>query len=72
MLLDYVATYPNDGIQYRKIFMKLLAHANAGYLNITNACSRGGAHIFLLEQVLIPQFNVAVLTMTKIIKFSCH
>ena len=32
-LLDYVATYPNDGILFRKSDMILAAHANAGFLN---------------------------------------
>ena len=32
-LLDYVATYPNDGILFRKIDMILAAHADAGFLN---------------------------------------
>ena len=32
-LLDYVATYPNDGILFRKSDMILVAHADAGFLN---------------------------------------
>ena len=32
-LLDYVATYPNDGILFRKRDMILAAHADAGFLN---------------------------------------
>ena len=32
-LLDYVATYPNDGILFRKSDMILAAHADAGFLN---------------------------------------
>ena len=32
-LLDYVATYPNDGILFRKNDMILAAHADAGFLN---------------------------------------
>ena len=32
-LLDYVATYPNDGILFRKIHMILAAHADAVFLN---------------------------------------
>ena len=32
-LLDYVATYPNDGILFRKSDMIIVAHAVAGFLN---------------------------------------
>ena len=32
-LLDYVATYPNDGILFRKSDMILAAHSYAGFLN---------------------------------------
>ena len=46
-LLDYVATYPNDGILFRKSDMILAAHADAGFLNESRARSRAGAHIFL-------------------------
>ena len=46
-LLYYVATYPNDGILFRKSDMILAAHADAGFLNESRAKSRAGAHIFL-------------------------
>ena len=48
-LLDYVATYPNDGILFRKSDMILAAHVDAGFLNKSRARSRAGAHIFLSE-----------------------
>ena len=32
-LIDYVATYPNDGILFRKSDMILAVHADAGVLN---------------------------------------
>ena len=32
-LLNYVATYPDDGIICRKIHMQLAAHSEVGYLN---------------------------------------
>ena len=32
-LVDYAATYPNDGILFRKGNMILVAHADAGFLN---------------------------------------
>ena len=46
-LLDYVATYPSDGINFRARNMVLAAHSDAVYLNVTKACSRAGAHIML-------------------------
>ncbi len=54
LLLDYVATYPNDGIVYRSSDMILCAHSDAGFLNETNAQSRAGAHIFLSENDPFP------------------
>jgi hypothetical protein len=45
MLLNYITTYTNDGIVYRASDMVLCAHADAGYLNKTQSCSRAGAHI---------------------------
>jgi hypothetical protein len=54
LLLDYVATYPNDGIVYRAGDMILCAHVDAGFLNKTNSRSRAGAHIYLLEDDPFP------------------
>jgi hypothetical protein len=69
LLLDYVATYPNDGIVYRASDMILCAHVDAGFLNETQARSRAGAHIFLSEDVPFPRFNGAILSIAQIIKF---
>jgi hypothetical protein len=69
LLLDYVATYPADGIVYRSSDMVLCAHADAGFLNETNSCSRAGAHIFLSEDDPFPRFNGAILSIAQIIKF---
>ena len=67
-LLDYVATYPNDGILFRKIDMILAAHADAGFLNESRARSRAGAHIFLSENEPKPKLNGPILTIAQIIK----
>jgi hypothetical protein len=69
LLLDYVATYPNDGIVYRASNMILCAHSDAGFLNELQFWSQAGAHIFLLEDVPYPRFNGAVLSIAQIIKF---
>ncbi len=69
MLLNYIATYPNDGIVYRASDMVLCAHADASYFNKTQSRSRAGAHIFFLEDNPSPCFNGTVLTIATIIKF---
>jgi hypothetical protein len=69
LLLNYVATYLNDGIVYRTSNMILCTHTDAGFLNKNNSCSRAGAHIYLLENNPIPQFNGAILSIAQIIKF---
>jgi hypothetical protein len=53
-LLDYVATYPSDGIVYQASNMILCAHVDAGFLNKTNSCSRAGAHIYLSKDDPFP------------------
>jgi hypothetical protein len=69
LLLDYVATYPNDSIVYCASDMILCANGDAGFLNKTNSCSRAGAHIYLFEDDPFPQFNGAILSIAQIIKF---
>eukprot|EP00956_Cyclotella_meneghiniana_P023402 scaffold45578_cov41-Cyclotella_meneghiniana.AAC.1 len=68
-LLDYCATYPNDGILYRASSMILAAHSDAAYLNVSKARSRAGAHIMLSEDIPVPAFNGPILTLAQIIKF---
>ena len=46
-LLDYVATYPNDGIAYRDSDMILNGYSDASYLKKSKARSQSGAHILL-------------------------
>jgi hypothetical protein len=69
LLLIYVATYPNDGIVYCASNMILCAHADAGFLNKINSCSRAGAHIYLSENNPFPRFNGAIQSIAQIIKF---
>eukprot|EP00804_Cyclotella_cryptica_P004183 CCRYP_014549-RF/>CCRYP_014549-RF protein AED:0.42 eAED:0.42 QI:0/-1/0/1/-1/1/1/0/277 len=68
-LLDYVATYPNDGITYRASSMVLAAHSDASYLTEPGSRSRAGAHIFLAENDPVPRHNMLVLTISQIIKY---
>eukprot|EP00804_Cyclotella_cryptica_P019534 CCRYP_014300-RA/>CCRYP_014300-RA protein AED:0.25 eAED:0.24 QI:0/0/0/0.8/0.25/0/5/0/514 len=68
-LLDYCATYPNDGILYRASNMILAAHSDAAYLNASKARSRAGAHIMLSEDNPVPSYNGPILTLAQIIKF---
>ncbi len=69
LLLDFVATYPSDGIIYQASDMVLCAHSNVGFLNETNSHSRARAHIFLSENEPFPRFNGAILSIAQIIKF---
>ena len=69
LLMDYVATYPNDGIVYRPSNMILCAHVDAGFLNESTSHSHAGAHIFLLENVPFLRFNGDILSIDQIIKF---
>jgi hypothetical protein len=68
-LLDYCATYPNDGILYHASNMILAAHSDAAYLNASKSRSRAGAHIMLSEDNPIPSYNGPILTLAQIIKF---
>ncbi len=69
LVLNYVAHYPNDSIVNCASDMILCAHADAGFLNKTNSCSRAGAHIYLIENDPFPRFNGAILSIAQIIKF---
>jgi hypothetical protein len=69
LLLDYVTTYPSDGIIYQSSDMILCAHSDAGFPNETNSRSCTGAYTFLSENKLFPHFNGAVLSIARIIKF---
>ena len=68
-LLDYVATYPNDGTIYRSSGMVLAAHSDAGFNNESKGRSRAGAHIFLSEDDPEPRWNGPILTIEQMIKF---
>ena len=67
-LLDYLATYPDDGITYRASDMILAGHSYTAYLKVSQACSHAEAHSMISEDVLIPLQNGPVLTITQIIK----
>ena len=67
-LLEYVATYPDDVILFRKSDMILAAHVDAVFINKSKARSRSVAHIFLSENEPKLIFNGSVLTIAQIIK----
>ena len=46
-ILEYVATYPNDGITYISSNIRLSSHSDATYINIPNSLSRSGSQILL-------------------------
>ena len=68
-ILDHVATYPNNGINYLASDMILAAHSDAGFNNESKARSRAGSQIFLSEIDPKPEWNGAILTIAQIIKF---
>eukprot|EP00804_Cyclotella_cryptica_P010308 CCRYP_012223-RA/>CCRYP_012223-RA protein AED:0.11 eAED:0.15 QI:0/0/0/1/0/0.5/2/0/935 len=68
-LLDYCATYPNDGTSFRASKMILGAHADAAFLNVSNSRSQAAAHIMCTEDDPIPSYNGPILTIAQIIKF---
>ena len=68
-ILDYVATYPNDGILFRVSYMVLARHSDAAYLNVSKARRRAGAHIMIPEDTPVPTSNGPVLIVVQIIKF---
>ena len=68
-LLNYVATYPDDGLLFCSSDMVIAAHADACFHNETKGRSRAGAHIFLAEDDPFPRWNGAILTVAQIIKF---
>ena len=65
-LLDYLATYQNDGITYRSSSTILAAQSDAAYLNETCSCSRAGSHILCSDNKPIPGDNGPVLSMDQI------
>ena len=67
-LLDYVATYSDNVILFRKGDIILAAHAYAGFVNESKARSRAGAHIFISNNYPKPKINGPVLTIPQIIK----
>ena len=67
-MLDYLATYPNEGIVYRASDMILAAHSDAGFHNEPKVRSPAVAHIFLSEDDPIPRWNGPILSISQVIK----
>jgi len=67
-LLDYMATYPSDGVTFKASNMILAAHSDASYLSETKSRSRAGAHIFLSNNDPIPQSNGPILAVSSILR----
>ena len=61
-LLDYVDTYPADGITFRASAMVMDGHSDAAYLNVSMTRRRSGAHIMLYEDVPATSYNSPILT----------
>ena len=59
-LLDYCATYPNNGILYKASSMVLAGHAYTCFNNKIKAQSRAGDHTLQSENNSIPRWNGAL------------
>ena len=68
-LLEYCATYPDDGILYLSSAMILTLHSDEGFNNETKAIIRAGAHIFRSENEPIPRCNGPILTIAQMMKY---
>ena len=68
-LLDFMATYLDDGIVYHSNDMVLTVHADAIFHNASKGRSRTGAHTVFAEDYPFQRWNGAILTIAKIIKF---
>ena len=68
-LLDYLDTYPDDGILYQASDKILAAHSDAGFHNESKGRSRAGVHILISEYNPIPWWNRPILTVVQIIKY---
>jgi hypothetical protein len=64
-LLDYLATYPNDGTTYRVSDMILCAHTNTGFHNESKGRSQAHAHIFVSENNPFPKHNGLVFLISQ-------
>ena len=69
-LLDYLVTYPNNGILYSARKMVLAAHSDSIFQNESKGQRRARAHIFLEEDEPIPRWNGPILTIAQAIKFA--
>ena len=68
-MLDYLATYPNDGIVYQASDIILAAHSDSVFHNESKGRSQAGAHIFISEDNPIPRWNGPILSIAQVIKF---
>ena len=68
-LLEYCATYPDDGIIYRSSDMILAGNSDASFNNETRALSRADDQFFLSENESIPRWNGPILTIAQIMKY---
>jgi hypothetical protein len=68
-LLDYLATYPDDGTTLCASDMILCAHADTGFHNQSMGRSQGVAHISVSKNSPFSKHNGPVLSISQIMKF---
>ncbi len=67
-LLNFVATHPNAGIQYKACNMVLLVHTDGSFLSEPSGKSRAEGHSYLSKHNDEDFNNRAILTLSSIIK----
>jgi hypothetical protein len=68
-LLNYLATYLDNGTTYRASDMIHCAHADTGFHNESKGRSQAGAHIFICKNNPFRKHNGLVLLISQIMKF---
>jgi hypothetical protein len=67
-LLNYLATYPNNGTTYRASDMILCTHTDAGFHNESKGRSQAGTQFFVSKNSTFPKHNGLVLSISQIMK----
>jgi hypothetical protein len=67
-LLDYLATHPNAGIQYKACNIVLSIHTDGSYLSKPGGKSQAAGHFYLSNRNGKDFNNGAILTLSTIIK----
>ena len=67
-ILEYITTYPDDGLVFRASGVLLSVHSDTSFNNESRLQIRAGAHIYLSEEDAKPRFNGAITVISIIMK----